>query len=521
MSFVTQRPLTASVSIIKSGTSYYNTTSTLGSTEFRLLKGMVALGSGGKASTADLIVEDNNKSLFSTFTVGATVYVDIGKTSSTFLTVFGGIIEEAESIWESANISSLHIRANDWTTKALNKTVKRYDKHQKRDTDGKLDRVDASNMYVTDLIVDLMNRTDNTVYQNGQNSGIGADITTSSGLILASRTSIPDVAFEYKQLSDCLRELFDYLRYTWWVDPNAKLNARPDTLASDSGVTLDSSTIIAMSITDDITETTNRVFVVGSDDIKVGVTSSTKTGGPKNTSTVYLAQKFIPTADDLRYVQFYIGKVGAPANLTIGLFQDSSNSPSGAMARVSELNKERVSSTAAAWYQVDINTKVTTDSAYWVVLFRSASATEYYEWYTDAGSGGTTAQATDGLTWTVFGATSTFAHQIWFANPIVAPVEDIPSTSSYGVREAVLRQPEVDNFDDAFALGKGLLASLSKKKQMLELQTYVPDTVLIPGNRVTIKDSRIVTTTYLITDISYELQEHTSYVVDIKAMRYR
>jgi len=516
---ISQLPLVASTVIIKSGTNYTNsaTTGTLGTTEFRLLRSIANPSSGERTPTVDLHIENNNYKWTTTFTAGATVYVAIGKDASSMLTVFGGRLIRPKVHQDQSAVTEFVAHAEGWRDNLEQKTIISYKRSQKRNGDQTLDLTDAVNMRVTDIIVDLMNRTD-TTYQNSQNSGISAALTTSSGLIVPSDISIPDVSYVYKRLDDGLKELFDYIGYIWGVDADAKLYGRPINAADDSGVTLDGSTIIDIDVEDDIDDTENRIFVIGSDTMVTGVSSSTHTGGPLNTSSLFLAQKFLPTADDLRYAQFWVDKVGAPANLAVGIYQDDSNKPTGAIVRFSELNNKDVSSTSVELRQVEINQQITTSSPYWIVLFKSADTSNYYRWYTDGGSSGSTATATDGVTWSTVSGTSTFAHQIVFGNPLVYVAEDIPSTSSYGIRELPWRQPEIENLQQAIMMGKGLLGTMGKKKRILTVKSFMPNTVLIPGERVTISNSNIVATTFLMTDCSYELEGFVSYYVQVKAM---
>ena len=69
-------------------------------------------------------------------------------------------------------------------------------------------------------------------------------------------------------------------------------------------------------------------------------------------------------------------------------------------------------------------------------------------------------------------------------------------------------------------LGKALVGSLGKKKQLLDIQTFAPDTVLEPGKRVTIKETSLTTDLYIMTECVYEFEGREIYSSAIKAMKF-
>ena len=532
---LTIQPLTASV-VIKTplGTTWTNATATAGTNEFNLIRAAVELASSGKNARAEFFIEDNTDTLFSTLVLGSSVAINLSKinVAGSVTSVFLGRVLDATQEREMNAASILHLEADDLSDTLMNFTVIKYEEHQKRDpTTGQLNQADASNHYVTNIITRIVNTSDPKVYINGVNSGIVAGLSTAGGRITPALTSIPDADYEYKPLHDVLKELFDYLRYDWGVDDDGVLWGRPYETATDSGINILSTTnLMTMNVHDSIQETKNQIIVIGADEMKaLNGTTTGLTFNSRNNSSVFLAQKFIAQSDNLAFVQFYIDKVGSPTNLYVSLLTDSSGLPADTAIHFGSLESTVAPPTGAPdWRQFEVSKQVTNGTAYWIVLSRTGGndTTNYYRWWTNGGSNATTATATDPLAtaglggWSSFAATSTYGHNVWYASPALGFDQDKASTSSYGIRQIAERVSEINKQDMAQAWAAAMKRTRAKKKRTLDMTVFVPDTILIPGRLVTVGDDSIVTTTYLMTDVSYDLVGREAYSITVKAFKY-
>jgi hypothetical protein len=109
-------------------------------------------------------------------------------------------------------------------------------------------------------------------------------------------------------------------------------------------------------------------------------TSSTCITFGNASATQDIAQSFvISTSQPLNSMQFYIKKVGSPADATIRIVNDASGSPSTDVLMTGTLSAASVT-TSFGWVTVDLPSTPVLDPAqtYWVVIDAASSASKYY-----------------------------------------------------------------------------------------------------------------------------------------------
>ena len=490
---LTIAPLLASITI---------TSTTTYTPANNLLECNLSISADGRASKFDILL-DNRTNTYTNIQPGEIVDISVGKSLSSMQALFSGVIERKEISRPSLNQNYLTLGGTDYSVKLLNTIVP----GTRGDTGSyHPDLNHQSGWFIDQIVIDLVSKHTPEITTNNVNS-------TSS--------YIRDLMFSYIPLSDALKELADLAPlYNYYVDNTKDLHFFYEE-TKDSGVTIDTSLIKSLTIETDIQNTKNRVFFLGGDrsftDISyTGVSSSI------NTYSAYQAVQFTPVQPILKELWLHIGKTGSPAvELRGEVLQDSGDQPKGAVLRLFSIDAAKIA--AADWHIVNIDYEpLQTGVKHWVVIYISPNhdVNNTYTWSHDGGTSGVNASAYDGLTWTVRTSSYRPAIKTIYTEPIVTIGEDA-SVSKYGALETTISKPDINDFDQANAMGQRYAMQYGKARTEINASIYPPDNLPTPGHLITLSDSVSgASGQYIVTQMDYNIQGVETHDLSMRCFRF-
>lgn len=541
---ITKKPLIPVVKIKKNDSTYYTFNHHTATYDFRLIALTASPTfdsvAGSFSVTLTHPTQASLSTILSNINQGNEVEISIGKTSST-TKIFLGIIEDIEINQETRNFITVTISGPDWGSDILQNRVVNGYWEQAKTADGEtLDATDNTTL-VDQIVKDLLQ--DNDSYLT---SGITAEnqgIVVNSAYIINTNFRLPQFAANAEMLNDKLAELDSIANTIHWVDADKNFH-----------LAYHSNTMSGILIADDPTNATalawdqtklglmgkpvniritaeshkRRLFGLGGDLRKIDQSSET-TSSSTQTDTNWLAQKFTPKFRECDMIGLYLSKNGSPAsNLTMQLVEDFNSTPNGDQLRRLDLDKTAVT-TGGKWHYFKVGEELNTAKNYWILIEKTGTGTDYYRWHR-AGSGtATNAYSADGSSWTVQTASYSFAFREYYTAPLLSILPDTDLTfSSKHFHESVTHKPDVTSSE----LLKNLLFAESttafKKKEIISMPVFAPDTLLLPGQLI-----RIIKTSsgytmdnyYMISDLSYNFASGNqtatgNFWYDVTAMRF-
>ena len=415
-----------------------------------------------KASTFEARFDDSSKKYVNTIKPGDEVEVWVGR--SGYTKILTGLIERVNARRRFSEVE-VSIGGSDYSQRLLQRVVKaaRYGTSSRGVSE------------VSQIVKDLL-----TVETLGE----PAEPITANNVKQTGYT-LQEIRFSYKPLMDCVKQLADIVKYTFYVDADKDLHFT-DSLADYSGLNFDEDTIISSEVEYDIESVKNRVYVLGGDEIKPDC-SQEDASTPVSLHDKYWADEFTPQIEDLLQIAVYVDKVGHPTSPLQGELRYDANGPYGPVIRTFELSASRVGS---GWHILDTSCEVTRGQLCWLILYKTGDLENTYRWYSDGASDKKDAYSSDGLNWVVR-AGQNFAFKTYWRETLVAVAKNQSSISKYGVRELVVSDPQIKTRVEAKVEAVREVSRLSELKKRVRLTVLAPDQPIQAGTLVKVRDSTL------------------------------
>ncbi|MFN3621262.1 MAG: hypothetical protein ACK4TI_00030, partial [Nitrososphaerales archaeon] len=284
-----------------------------------------------KASTFEARFYDANREYVNIFKPGDEVEIWVGR--SAYYKILSGFIERIRVSRRFSSIE-LTIGGSDYSQRLLQRIVKA----------ARYGTASGGVSEVSQIVRDLL-----TVETLGEPA---EPITVNN--VHQTGYTIQEIRFSYKPLMDCIKQLADIVKYTFYVDADKDLHFT-DKYTTYSGLTFTNEDIISAEFEDDIESVKNRVYVLGGDEIKVDYAQE-EASTAVSLHDKYWADEFTPQIEDLVQIAVYVDKVGYPTSPLQGELRYDSNGPYGPVIRTFELSASRVGS---GWHILDTSCEVT------------------------------------------------------------------------------------------------------------------------------------------------------------------
>lgn len=476
-----------------------------------MLECIISLSADGRASTFDLLL-DNRTGQYTSIPPNAEVTITGGKTGYSVSTIFVGIVEGRVVERATKNVNYLRLRGTDYSFKLLNTIVpgSRTDTGVYQLEAGDVNR--RSGWFISDIVFDLVTKH-------------AADITVTSGVsgsVVSSSTYISPIVFNYKPLSDCIKELADLAPlYNFYVDGAKTLQFFYEQ-NKDSGITIDDTLIKSIEIETDIQNTKNVIYALGGDQSVTDV-SYTGAGFTISTHSAWHGIQFTPSQPSLSEVWLNVGRTGnPPIDLQGEIVIDNNNAPTGAKIAVFSIPASKIA-TSPDWRIATINYEpLQVGTKHWVVLYYSGgNSTNTYNWAHDGGTSGVNAVGADGINWTV--TSSSYRPNILtkYRKPIIHKAVDEKSVINIGALETSISQPDIYNYEQLIAYASRALAQYGKARVQVKASIYPPDRLPTPGQLITVSDSVSgASGLYVVTEMEYTIRGYEAHNIDMKAFRF-
>ncbi|MEM4165379.1 MAG: hypothetical protein QXJ86_06010, partial [Nitrososphaerales archaeon] len=375
-----------------------------------------------KASTFEATFDDPNREYVNTFKPGDEVEVWVGR--SAYSKILTGFIERIRASRRFRNVE-VNIGGSDYSQRLLQRIVKA----------ARYGTASGGVSEVSQIVRDLL-----SVETLGEPS---EEITANN--VQNTGYTIQEIRFSYKPLIDCIKQLADIVKYTFYIDADKDLHFT-DRFNTYSGLTFTEEEIVAAEVEEDVEQVKNRVYVLGGDEIKADI-EQTAASTPVSLHDKYWADEFTPQIEDLVQIALYIDKVGHPTSPLQGELRYDSNGPLGPVIRAFELSASRVGS---GWHILDTSCEVTRGQLCWIVLYKTGDVNNTYRWYSDGSSDKKDAYSVDGLNWNVrSNSGQNFAFKTYWREPLIAVAKNQSSVNQYRVRETVVSDPQIKTREEA------------------------------------------------------------------------
>jgi len=481
--------------------------------------------------------------LLNNFSVGNQIVIWAGKTDATKKKLFRGIVESLIVKEPNKNYFDIEIEGPDWGSDILKSRVVNGQWIQAKQADGvTLDNTDNT-VLVKNIVYDLL--TKEMAYPTNEypveDQGVVVDLAniTPPDLRLSQFNANMEI------LEDKLLEIDKLVGTLHYIDADKNFIMRqPEISASSTPATLlltdDYSDSVALgwdqtklgliqpatTYKQTLEEHYRRLFGLGGDQINKDQYQETNT-----TSTAldanYLAQKFTPIYRHCDSLGVYISKTGSPVvGLTLELVEDNGGNPTGTILRT--VSKQPTSIGSANWHYFKIGEDLNTSKSYWIIIRRVNDASNTYNWFRNGGTSHTNAYSADGVSWTVQASSYGFMFRQYTKSPILTVLADLAPITSKHYHEAIFRKADITESRVMWQLLRQEAQLLFKRKDILTMPVYAPDTLLQTGQKVRIRKTASgyqVDDDFILSNIEYnflsseDLQTGTmSYTVD--AVKY-
>lgn len=479
------KPLLAQVKV-KHGTMVYTL-------QNELLSVDVSLSCLGRASSFEVTLDDSDMVYYQVFKPNDEVEIYVGRSS--FTKILSGLVERVK-VSKRLSRCEVTLAGCDYSQRLLQRIVKA----------ARYGLASGGPSEVGEIVRDLLST---------QTLGEPPEPITTYHVQNTGYT-LQEIRFSYKPLMDCLKQLADVVRYTFYVDVDKDLHFT-DRFGEYSGLTFDESSIIEVEVEDDVEYVKNRVYVLGGDEIKIDAAQEQPTQ-PVSLHDRYWADEFTPQAEDLLQIAIYVDKVGYPPSPLSGELRYDQNGPYGPVIRAFELSASRV---ASGWHIIDTSTAVTRGQKVWLILYKTGDVNNTYRWYSDGSSNKTDAYSEDGLNWVVReGSGQDFTYRTYWREPLVAVAKNQRSIDRYGVREYVESNPDIKTRVEAKVEAITLSSKLGPLKRTIRVRAEAPDQPLYAGTLVGLSIPSLgIQGYYPITQVDYRIRGYETHELEFTVVQ--
>jgi len=509
---ILRRPLLPTLLLTKNDASQYSFNHFTSTYDFRLRQLVVEppfSNVGGKFTmklTSQNASNSASNTILSNIEEGNEIEVSIGKTNGTKEKVFLGTIEDIEITEPSKHFMDVTLSGPDWGSDILKNRVVNGSWVQDKIPDGSaLDTTD-NKVLIDQIIKDLLQKTGSYPVNDVTVEDQGVIVNSANIILPTIRLSSFICNFEY--LDDKISEIDAIAGSTHYIDANRnfkmyQLLASSSIAPADFLLTDDYNDPVALGWNQDkvgligpktkikrtIENTKRRLFGLGGDQTELKQKQETDSSSD-SLEVLYRGMKFQPSHRILDTVWVYVSKTGSPQiSLDIDIIEDLNGEPLGTVLRSLSEEPERITA-SPRWIPFKINVDVNTTKPYWIVLLRNdgGDASNHFNWHHDAGSSSTNASSSDAQVWTVNTSSKGYMFRAYTASPVLTAIGDnISPFTGKAYRESVIRQPDITEVELMTHLIIGESKTLFKKKQIISMPIYAPNTLLTTGQKVRVR----------------------------------
>lgn len=469
----------------------------------------------GKSGRFSIVLTSQNasqsalNSLLDAVDVGNKIHISVGKTSAGMTPVFLGLVDKMSVTESNPKWMDVELSGKDWGSVLLG-GLKVNNAVIQKTTDGTTPDPTDPYSKAKQIYQDMC--TDPSWYPAQGNVIKATDLglVVNPANINISDFNFPQFYANMESLEDKMTEIDNYLGTYHYVDPSQNLIVKQvgseisaplmlftddyDDTVAQSSFTGDKWTVISKFSTaiHDLENHAVRVYGLGGDEVQIDQKQET-VSNEDAMDTNWLAQKFTPVERQLESISVYLKKVGNPTgDVTLILKEDLNNAPKGTeIARVTK--SIGALTTSGDWHPFQIGDYLNTKQSYWIVIQKAAAwnAGNNVHWFRDTGTTASRGTSSDGSTWTVTNNSYSYAFRTYFKSEILTiyPETSITSANRHFVEE-VIRKPDVVNRASLKTLIMGEAQTLTQKKQVIQCQVYVPDTVPVVGQKIRVRKQK-------------------------------
>ena len=521
---ITRKPLLPVITLTKNDASTYTYNPFTSTFDFRVIRLQVSppFSNNSGSFTLELTSSDgsnaNANTLISNVDEGNEVTIWIGKSNTSKMKIFLGVVESWEIQENNKNFMYLKIKGPDFGTNILKNRIVFGKWAQTLDSSGNPDITDDSTS-IQNIVIDMLTKEvhypDQTNLVTAEDQGI---IVTSAN-IKGEDLVLKSFAANYEFIGDKLQSLGEIGGMIYWVDPDKNFYFdHPTTLTSSSSGIL---------LTDDNTDATalawlpvtkigliapnatyertlenhkRRIFGMGGVNIAIDQSSTTDAGTPTTLESYNYAMSFIPDFSTVAKIKVKISKIGTPTeDFVLELREDYNGLPTGKVLRSVSKPKAFLdfTGTTAVWSTFETNEEVIIGHTYWIVIRKNGtSASHTFRWHhdnTDNNPSLSARSATDGNPTPDWALTLTpnrfdYTFEQYKGDEVFRTYSKTPITATTKYHhDDIIRKEDIT---DDVVMDQLLTAetdTLFKRKEIFKCQIYAPDVLLTAGQKVRIR----------------------------------
>lgn len=305
---------------------------------------------------------------------------------------------------------------------------------------------------------------------------------STADLVDATTTTLQIMRVSYDRTT---KEVLDLLAtasgFSYYVDGNDNLNWHVASTVS-SGITYtDAMILLVPRLKESLLPVKNEVLVLGGNQLTVDQ-SQQSFASSVSIHNKSFATSFVPTQTGLEQIELKISKVGAPANLTGSVVQDSAGLPTGNQVVTFSINADAVA-TFAAWQSANVSAVLTSGVKYWLVVDQVGNVSNTYNWFNDGTVTGSHAEKSG--TWSIVSGSYRPAFKEEYLFPVIGSAKDVGGLLPTFKRKLVITNLNFPTIQDAMAYAQGKLNELKDVNKVFDsLQIYPPNALPSPSQTV-------------------------------------
>jgi hypothetical protein len=290
----------------------------------------------------------------------------------------------------------------------------------------------------------------------------------------------------------------------YYIDPNKQMHFFASGTKS-TGITLHDADIKSIKANADIMGVKNRIWAIGG---KIFSAGPHKDAGISESESNYKrswAQAFTAEHNHYDQVGLYLEAFYACDSLNLHIYGSDG---SGEIATSNELAKASISPGAAGeglnLILFDCSFDCIPGSKYWIVVdWTTAIFTKFWKLYLDDASENNRAYKTyEGDTWIYETSVPNIGYTLKYGMNIISSVEDTDSISEYGLREGIIEEAAIIEYNDLVKLAQAELNAKTSLSEEITLETQY-DSDMQVGETITLDLSNIaISGTYIINNIN-------------------
>lgn len=492
------------IEITKNDNTQYNFNHFLAAYDFRVDKAILEPPIDGVGGSFSITFMSNSATVIDTNTIksniakGNKILFYVGKSDAGKIKKIRGIITDLEVIPIGNNFVKIIASGPDWGSHILNSRKVNGIWIQDKLSDGITPNINDDKTTVKQIVLDLLTKkssypvTDYTVEDQG--------VIIDPALIIVPDIRIAQYEANFETLEDKLSELDDYAGTIHYIDTDYKFHMHLPQTNNPSGVLLvddyEDATALGWdqtkvglilfypepSLKDSDEERYTRIFGLGGDQLILDQKQETDSNSLTMEAN-YRAVKFTPKYRILDTIGIIISKIGSPTlDLAVELIEDDGGVPGKNVLRVLNIDKAKISS-SAAWQYLSIGEDLNTAKSYWIILRKIGDASNTFKWHYDGT--GVSASSADGVSWST--GTTGFAFRTYSMAPVLHAVSDSSYPLSKFFREEVIKKPDITQFQTMSKLLIARSAMLFKAKEIFKCTIIPPDVPLDSGQSITVR----------------------------------